>query len=299
LLHPGWISEWSVNREHVIWDERWIGRKRVPFISGYRNLDGFRDKVYPLFLSRKKKELDGQMPTLSYKNLWLDMSAAQDKVYMMAEDGVLKGEDDADRKTALIDAQFIANMPSLREVECPSVKEEAFSELLEGDLKEEQVIVYCPFRTVIDKLFDFAVSKGFSCVKITGEVTSEVKREEARVSFVKGESQFIFINDAGGKSLNLQSATCIVFYSLPWCPGDYAQVVGRGERLFSTSERLLVIHLLVRESVDDHMFTVLDQKFKLVEAVYEGKGDLLTGSSVSLSDIQEAINLSRFSRRSG
>lgn len=57
----------------------------------------------------------------------------------------------------------------------------------------------------------------------------------------------------GGYGLNLTRATRMVFHSLPWSLDLYMQSQERNLRLTTTADRLEIIHLVTRDSVDEYV----------------------------------------------
>jgi superfamily II DNA/RNA helicase len=96
-------------------------------------------------------------------------------------------------------------------------------------------------------------------VIITGAV-SQRDRDQARKDFQDGKTNVMLITDAGGEALNLQRAKHVIFYSLPWTPGSYIQVVGRARRFGSQHQYLGIWHLLMKDSVDELVESILEPK---------------------------------------
>lgn len=57
----------------------------------------------------------------------------------------------------------------------------------------------------------------------------------------------------GGYGLNLTRATRMIFHSLPWSLDVYLQSQERNMRLTTTADRLEIVHLVTRDSVDEYV----------------------------------------------
>jgi SNF2 family DNA or RNA helicase len=73
-------------------------------------------------------------------------------------------------------------------------------------------------------------------------------------SFMKGDTNlFISQLQKGGYGLNLTRAERMIYHSLPWDLDVYSQSQERNMRLTTTAERLEIVHLVVRHSVDEYV----------------------------------------------
>jgi intein/homing endonuclease len=64
------------------------GKKRfVKAVSGYKNLDEFRDLIAPYFLIRKTREVADELPRLISKKVVLEMTTEQERLYKQALNG--------------------------------------------------------------------------------------------------------------------------------------------------------------------------------------------------------------------
>jgi hypothetical protein len=64
----------------------------------------------------------------------------------------------------------------------------------------------------------------------------------------------------GGYGLNLTRATRMIYHSLPWSLDVYLQSMERNMRLTTTADRLEVIHLVTRNSVDEYVRSKLIER---------------------------------------
>jgi superfamily II DNA/RNA helicase len=137
-------------------------------------------------------------------------------------------------------------------------------DLLDNELEDDPVIIYSPFATSIWHLATALAN--WNPVVITGSV-KQIDRDRVRLDFQEGRSNLMLMTDAGGEALNLQRARHVIFYSLPWTPGQYIQVVGRARRFGSKYQYLGVWHLLMKNSVDELVESILRPKALQFEAL--------------------------------
>ena len=100
---------------------------------------------------------------------------------------------------------------------------------------------------------------------------------------------------AGGDAINLQAAKAVVFYDTPWSAGDYLQILGRMIRIGSEHDSVYAVHLVCRDTIDEHVQTVIKKKMRLIEQVLgervkgEKGVDTVYGAGSEVGDIFDAI----------
>lgn len=86
------------------------------------------------------------------------------------------------------------------------------------------------------------------------EITSRLNRRELRV---------LLCSDAASEGLNLQVASALINYDLPWNPARVEQRIGRIDRIGQKADDLRIVNLLLANSVDDRVYQVLGQRCDL------------------------------------
>jgi hypothetical protein len=82
----------------------------------------------------------------------------------------------------------------------------------------------------------------------------DIKEKDAVRRFMDGEVDVFVAQVAqGGYGLNLTRARRMIYHSLPWSLEVYLQSQERNMRLTTTADRLEVIHLVTRESVEEYV----------------------------------------------
>jgi SNF2 family DNA or RNA helicase len=173
--------------------------------------------------------------------------------------------------------QLIANGPQWLgpEEEGDSYKEIEFKRLFDQELRAEKTIVFTRFKSGIHRLEKILDELNIKHTKITGDVTG-ADRKKARLSFQDNpDISVIFITSAGSAALNLQSANIILLYDTPWSYGDLYQTIGRAQRIGSIYKHILVIHMLTKGSIDEHVIEILESKKDLITNVI---GDIAEGA---------------------
>ena len=92
----------------------------------------------------------------------------------------------------------------------------------------------------------------------------------------------IFITAAGSAAINLQAAGVVLYYDTPWSYGDLYQSIGRAQRIGSIREHILILHMINKKTIDEHVIEVLEKKKHLI---YQVIGDIAEGAIDFKDDI--------------
>lgn len=281
-----------------------IGRKRLPIVLGYKNLDHFRETIDPYFLGRKKYAVAKELPALTTREISFELSGAEDTKYTEALSGILELGDGEVREfeetkalTSLIYCQMVVNSLAMlrfkegtevssfsvadfehktHKVDALSSKEQALVDLVTGELDGEKVIVFTRFESIVGRLQTILQREGIKSARITGK-EKDKDRAAAQEAFqdLKSDTKVIFITAAGSEAINLQAAVATVFFDSPWSWGDYLQTLGRMIRIGSPNQNVLAFHLLAerpgnrseRKTIDHHVIAMLRKKKGLIDQV--------------------------------
>ena len=285
-----------------------VGRgRKVPKIVGYlpSKIQEFKALIDPCFLGRPKHEVATELPTLTTRQVDVLLTPEQEDKYAEALSGMLEMGDgdlkETTKLTAIIYCQQIVNDLELIGIETKSPKLDELVEMLtEGDLADENVIVFTRFRKMVDIIMPVLKTKKVSAVRITGS-ENEDQREAAKEAFQNPEKdvRVAVITTAGSEAINLQAAKALICYDTPWSAGDFLQLVGRMVRIGSVHDRCYVIHLIatsVRRSntIDHRVMGVLGKKMVLIEAVLgkrlkgDGEGAIIPIEN-EISDLYDGL----------
>ncbi len=269
------MTETAFMNDYCIVQMQPIGRgRKVPVVVGYKKSDveRFRMRIEPYYLGRPKHAVATELPALTTKIIKVGMNAAQHFKYQEALAGLLvvgTEEKEVTKLTAVTYCQEIVNHPALIQCDGDSEKLDALVEMVsEGDLEGEKVIVFTRFARMVTIGVKALEAAGVKCVRVTG-AESEDERAAAQKAFQDpaSDTKVIWITTAGNDAINLQAAKALVFYDTPFSAGDFLQTLGRMIRIGSQHDRVLAIHLVTENTIDERVMTVMEKKMGLVEAV--------------------------------
>jgi SNF2 family DNA or RNA helicase len=73
--------------------------------------------------------------------------------------------------------------------------------------------------------------------------------------------------DAASEGLNLQQFSALINYDLPWNPMRVEQRIGRIDRIGQESERVLIVNLYVRHTIEEDTYDTLKNRIRVFEDV--------------------------------
>jgi len=95
---------------------------------------------------------------------------------------------------------------------------------------------------------------------------ARVSKEEITVRLGKRDLRVLLCSDAASEGLNLQVASALVNYDLPWNPARVEQRIGRVDRIGQLSADIRIVNLVLADSVDERVYQVLSQRCSLFES---------------------------------
>lgn len=98
-----------------------------------------------------------------------------------------------------------------------------------------------------------------------GSLWYDCSKEAITEALRKGEVQVLVCNDAASEGLNLQAASAVVNYDLPWNPSRVEQRIGRADRIGQARDSVKVVNLFLEDSVDDRVYGALQRRCGLFE----------------------------------
>lgn len=228
-------------------------------------------------LRRSKAEVLPDLPAKTYETRTLDLTSKQAAAYrdlrkemMTAVGGDLLTADNT--LTQLIRLQQTASATpvvvdgEVIGLEKPSNKVAALLEILsEGD--DEPVVVFAQSRKLIDLAEVELDSKGISSVRITGSEGSELRALNVQ-TFQEGRVRVALCTfGAGSEGITLTRASTAVFLQRPWSLVQSRQAEDRIHRIGQDADKVLIIDLVSKGTVDALVHEALVVKGENLESV--------------------------------
>jgi len=128
-------------------------------------------------------------------------------------------------------------------------------ELVDND---EAVLIFTEFATLADHLVSDLKAAGVRVGCIKGGMTDKAA-DDAQAGFQGGTGanigkdvkyDVLVLTKAAKEGLNLQRASVLINYELPWLPSDLVQRIGRASRIGSTADTLQVINPVMAGTIE-------------------------------------------------
>ncbi|HET9979383.1 MAG TPA: helicase-related protein, partial [Ktedonobacterales bacterium] len=168
-----------------------------------------------------------------------------------------------------------------------SAKESLLLDVL-TELGDEPALIFTLRLDTAARLRQVIAARGRSAECYIGAL-SRGEREALVGRFNRGELQTLIATDAGAEGLNLhERCRIVVNYDLHWNPLKIEQRIGRVHRLGQTRD-VRVLNFVLRETVDDYVVRLLNQKLNLFTMTIGALETVLTEVQEGEFDLEERI----------
>lgn len=230
-------------------------------------------------------EIRAQFPKESWEDIIIDMSAEDRKLYTSVQRDIIaeyKVQDEILSKLLVL--QLICNNPAslglasselakaVVEKRKPTDKYCAKLDTLHDLLNQitGKVVLFTMYNDLGSKLLAKYIGDwGFTYVLFDGNAK---RKQEALDRFKSDRRIKVFISsDQGSDSINLEQATTVINYDLPWKHSTLIQRVNRINRITSDAEHVFYYNLIVANTMEERKVKVLTRKRQWQEAIFNGE----------------------------
>lgn len=260
---------------------RWMGCgnywqfRRAFFSSDYRgwtwwpknNLirekikDAVKDSAY--ILTRKQVGLANEK---IYERRYVELPKPVRKLYNQMENEFAMALPDGNNIEV---SHTVAQVSYLSQLSGGGTKEQLLSshkineavDLIEGELADEQIVIWFRYNFELRELSKVLAKKGITHVCVTGDM-SLAEREHVQSEFRRGIARiFLAQIKVGLYGLNLATASTAIYFSNPLSGNERTQSEDRIEHN-DKKEPLLYIDLLSKDTIDEDIYRALKSKHK-------------------------------------
>lgn len=294
---------WSFNNYHIVRGDKFNQRN---VIIGYKRLGQLRRRVSDYMLRRMKVDVTPELPRMMFHTYHVEMTPEQKRLQDILQEDFLEAlkelnetqtvnphqedEEGDDPRQGKIMGYFnllssVANSTELFHMsESPMVQKYSehatkgqkgpkINEAVQicKDLLEQgtnKVVIFTRFermqRLVVEEL------EKIGGVEILNGKMKPFERQSAVDRFkFDPHVNFFVTTDAGNYGINLQFANKLINLDLPWNPAIYDQRAGRVHRIGSDFDRVDIIDIITKDSLDERIQEVLYKKKELANQVVE------------------------------
>lgn len=291
------------NREFYQFDEK--GRPK-----DYQNLPALRERIKPVLLRRRKREVETELPDRTDRNHFISLTPAMRGEYDEYKKAVSELLQIAQKRPLTKKQQdllmillgimrMICDSPSIIKghncQDCPKLHE--LGKILDEVLTDPdvKVIIFSEWEGMLKKVRDWAEKNGIGHAWHTGSVPQQKRRGEI-LAFRNDPNCRLFLStDSGGVGLNLQNASVVINCDLPWNPAKLEQRIARAWRKHQTRP-VTVINLIAENTIEHQMLETLALKSNLAQGVLDGSDESLAqtklkrGADANIARLQQFLN---------
>jgi superfamily II DNA or RNA helicase len=126
-----------------------------------------------------------------------------------------------------------------------------------------KVVIFSFFRRTLEYLRRQLSEQDIHNRMIHGGIAVD-DREAAIDDFLESPTiQVLLTSEVGGEGLDLQQASVVINYDLPWNPMIVEQRVGRVDRIGQDAERIVILNLIIEESIEERVLRRLLDKIEI------------------------------------
>ena len=261
--------------------------------------------IHPLLLRRLKADCLDELPSKTEKNLWIDLTIeerqvydalrleALDKLSQKDEQGAKEGEKRFEVLAALSRLRMCCCHVSMVDPdwEGTATKLIELLRLLEG-LREggHKVLVFSQFVRHLELIKAACESRGFTPRRLSGETSSQKRKELVR-DFQKGEFDIFLISlKAGGTGLNLTEADYVIHVDPWWNPAAEDQATDRAHRM-GQKRPVTIYRLVARGTVEEKIMALHESKRKLAFDILQSAASEGAASGMRQPSSEELFSL--------
>jgi SWI/SNF-related matrix-associated actin-dependent regulator 1 of chromatin subfamily A len=262
LLLPSMFQSWSTYQFQV----QFCQEKYDRFATSGKKYEGFKNTatLKELFskcaIRHKKAEVLPDLPPKIYTNVEVEVDAyiVSDHLDLDSEkviDMIENGEPLPGHVAHVMQATAHAKLNDVMEI-------------IENFPENENLVVFAWHRSVVDALIERMKEKGIDCEKITGEINSAEKRQDIVDRFQAGTLKRLVLNmQSGGVGLTLTKAATAIYVEFPHSPTHLVQSENRVHRIGSVSDKVQLIRVIGKGTIDEAIFEALDHRLKAIGEV--------------------------------
>jgi SWI/SNF-related matrix-associated actin-dependent regulator of chromatin subfamily A-like protein 1 len=237
------------------------------------NLDELQGRIQKYFLRRTKDQILKDLPPKVFTSIPVELAddirveynfiASSLKRHLSGE----KQNEEEDGNDSGVN--HLAALGAMRQLTTRG-KIESAKELIANIVGGgEKVVVFSNYIDPLNELME--EFKGVS-VMLTGQTPVE-ERKEIVEKFQNDDNIKIFFGGikSSGVGITLTAGTSVVFIDYSWVPADHLQAIDRIHRIGQTASSVSIYQLFARDTIDEMMKKILEEKQIIFDQLIEGK----------------------------
>jgi SNF2 family DNA or RNA helicase len=265
-------------------------------VIGYRNLDHLSKKIETFMLRRTKEEVLKDFPKKTTVDIPFRITDEEKEIYKNIQQEIwseLAGTNFNKQTLAIAPVKMLrlkqlTDHPALVGCSVTPSKFLVLSELVQRIVEnEEKILVFTQFaemaKILITKL------EPFGALGIYGDIPAKERQIAVDRFNISPTCKVMVMTEAGAYGLNLQSASAVIHYDMPWSVAKLIQREDRAHRIGQTKP-VTVYNLIAKDTIDEYVARVLHRKHKYSEDILQDYGRL-EDAGLSEDDIKNILKI--------
>lgn len=148
-----------------------------------------------------------------------------------------------------------------------------------------KMIIFTEFKVTQNYIKEELEKTGYKTAIINGDLSLDKKMEQKKYFY--DEADFLISTDAGGEGVNLQFASHMINYDMPWNPMKLEQRIGRIDRIGQEKD-VKIFNFVIKGTIEERVRSILEQKLEIIKNQF-GEDQLKD----ILSTLQEDFNFDK------
>ena len=284
FLYPYLLGNyWQFANRYIDFEPREINGRTFNEIKGFQNLDELHNKIKMFFIRKKKEDVLTELPPVIYETLTCVMNPNQYNVYERIMDEITILQEKENTLHLFTALKLLSNHPSLlKETEGEKIKQfgslvsdtksdklRVLMEFIEQN-KDKKIVLFSQYKKMIYIISEELKTKGYKHLVCTGGITLKDRNDNIN-KFKQDKTINLLINtDTLAYGVNLQEASILINYDLPYSVADFYQRIGRLHRIGQRSS-VVVINIITQSSIERKVLKILMGKQNMIDQIIDGK----------------------------
>jgi superfamily II DNA or RNA helicase len=147
---------------------------------------------------------------------------------------------------------------------------EALLQIWEEDdqlrIPRRKVVVFSFFRKTLEYLQELLDRLDIGARMIHGLISLDERERGIDEFLTRNDVHVLLTSEVGGEGIDLQKASVVFNYDLPWNPMVVEQRIGRVDRIGQLAERIVIVNFVVGGSVEEQILQRLLDKIGIFES---------------------------------
>lgn len=244
-----------------------------------------KPKTHEFVVMMRQREMASSLPAALEK--WRKAERNADEISMLYEESYGTGDDLEDGFEEYEPPAESVTSEELSVLQCRDSKYDRFlNEVIRKKISEnvsEKIVVFSFFKATLAYLERRLCRDGVSVLRMDGSIddrTSVIRR------FRDGNFSVLLSSEVGSEGIDLQFASVIVNYDLPWNPMRLEQRIGRIDRIGQKSKFIFIVNMACNNTVEDKILLRLYDRIEIFKRSI-GETDEILGKLTT--EIQEIL----------